>query len=83
VDVGDSKQANSLIAGPLDAPLDAPDAVEAALADALTKAAAAGRFDVVAQLAREVRTTAPVCLMALVALAPFFADSRDIGAAIG
>jgi hypothetical protein len=29
------------------------DAVEAALADALTKAATAGRFDVVAQLARE------------------------------
>ena len=30
------------------------DAVEAALADALTKAAAAGRFDVVAQLAKEI-----------------------------
>ena len=30
-----------------------PDAVEAALADALTKAATAGRFDVVAKLATE------------------------------
>ena len=30
-----------------------PAAVESALADALVKAAAAGRFDVVAQLARE------------------------------
>jgi hypothetical protein len=34
-------------------PAAASDPVEAALADALTKASAAGRFDVVAQLARE------------------------------
>ena len=33
--------------------LTVPDPVEAALADALTKAASAGRFDVVAQLAKE------------------------------
>jgi hypothetical protein len=32
---------------------DAPDAIEQALAKALTEAAGAGRFDVVAQLARE------------------------------
>ena len=44
---------NSLMPGRLDAGLDAPDAVEAALAKALGEAAAAGRFDVVAQLARE------------------------------
>lgn len=56
VDRSDSPQANSAIAGHLDAKLDAPDAVEAALADALTKAAVAGRFDVVAQLARELET---------------------------
>jgi hypothetical protein len=31
----------------------AVDAIEMAIADALTKATAAGRFDVVAQLARE------------------------------
>jgi len=30
-----------------------PDAIETALADALTKAVTAGRFDVVAQLVRE------------------------------
>ena len=53
----ESTQANPAMPGRLDANLDAnpeaPDAVEAALADALTKAAAAGRFDVVGQLARE------------------------------
>ncbi|MDE2104563.1 MAG: tyrosine-type recombinase/integrase [Patescibacteria group bacterium] len=43
----------SLMPGPLDAGLDALDVVEAALAKALGEAAAAGRFDVVAQLARE------------------------------
>jgi hypothetical protein len=32
----------------------APDAVEAALADAITKAAAAGRYDVLAQLVAEI-----------------------------
>jgi len=30
-----------------------PDAIECALADALTKATAAGKWDIVAQLARE------------------------------
>jgi hypothetical protein len=45
--------ANPAIPGRLDAGLDAPDAVETALAEALTKAAAAGRFDIVGQLARE------------------------------
>jgi hypothetical protein len=46
-------QANPATPGHLDASLDAPDAVEAALAAALSRAAAAGRFDVVAQLAKE------------------------------
>jgi hypothetical protein len=45
--------ANPAIPGRLDANLDALDPVEIALAEALTKAATAGRFDVVGQLARE------------------------------
>jgi hypothetical protein len=44
---------NPAMPGHLAASLDAPDAVEAALAKALGEAAAAGRFDVVGQLARE------------------------------
>ena len=46
----ESVQCNPAIPGRLDTNL---DAVEAALAKALEGAAAAGRFDVVAQLARE------------------------------
>jgi hypothetical protein len=45
-------EANPAIPGRLDGDLDGPDVVEAALARALGDAAAAGRFDVVAQLAR-------------------------------
>jgi hypothetical protein len=37
-----------------------PDAVEVALARALTEASVAGRFDIVAQLAREGKDTEPV-----------------------
>jgi hypothetical protein len=48
-----SGAANPAIPGSLDTNLDASDVVEIALAEALTKAAAAGRFDVVGQIARE------------------------------
>jgi len=47
---------NPAMAGRLDASLDASDPVEAALADALAKASAAGQWGVVGQLVRELES---------------------------